>query len=49
MLLEEMLARLDTFEVAGPVTHLRSNFINGITSLPVDFVPARTRRPAVIA
>jgi cytochrome P450 len=49
LLLEEMLARLETFSVAGPVTHLRSNFINGITSLPVDFQPVDARRPVVIA
>ena len=49
LLLEEMLARLETFHVAGPVTHLRSNFINGITSLPVDFEPATARHPVVIA
>lgn len=49
MLLEEMCTRLEAFHVAGPVTHLRSNFINGITSLPVDFQPARARLPAVIA
>ncbi|WP_232534095.1 cytochrome P450 [Plantactinospora sp. KBS50] len=49
LLLEEMLARLDSFEVAGPVTHLRSNFINGITSLPMDFQPVTARRAAVIA
>lgn len=47
ILLEEMLARLDSFEVTGPVTHLRSNFINGITSLPVDLTPLRSKHQAV--
>jgi cytochrome P450 len=42
ILLEEMIARLDGFEVAGPVTHLRSNFINGITSLPMELRPLRS-------
>lgn len=49
LLLDEMLARLDSFHVVGPVTHLRSNFINGITSLPVDFQPVAARHPVVIA
>ena len=49
LLLAEMTARLEGFQVAGPVTHLRSNFINGITSLPVAFQPVAARRAAVIA
>jgi cytochrome P450 len=48
VLLEEMIARLDGFDIAGPVTHLRSNFINGITSLPVDLRPVRSRQPVVL-
>jgi cytochrome P450 len=44
VLLEEMIARLDGFDVAGPVTHLRSNFINGITSLPMELRPLRSAR-----
>jgi hypothetical protein len=44
LLLEEMLARLDDFQVVGPVTHLRSNFINGITQ-PSGGVPARRGPP----
>jgi cytochrome P450 len=47
LLLHEMLARLESFHVAGPITHLRSNFINGITSLPVNFQPVATRRAVV--
>jgi hypothetical protein len=39
-----MIARLDGFDVAGPVTHLRSNFINGITSLPMELRPLRSAR-----
>lgn len=39
LLLEEMVARLDGFELAGEPTHLYSNFINGITHLPVRFHP----------
>ncbi|MEV0699543.1 cytochrome P450 [Saccharopolyspora sp. NPDC050389] len=35
VLLEELIARCDRFELAGEVTHLYSNFINGITHLPV--------------
>jgi len=49
VLLEEMLARLESFQLAGPVTHLRSNFINGITSLPMELQPVRARRPVVIS
>jgi cytochrome P450 len=49
ILLEEMLLRLERVDLAGPVTHLRSNFINGITSLPVDLRPVRARHPVVIA
>ncbi|MEU2388992.1 cytochrome P450 [Streptomyces sp. NPDC012461] len=37
--IEEMLACLEGFELAGEVKHLCSNFINGITSLPVIFYP----------
>jgi cytochrome P450 len=49
VLLEEMIARLAGFQVAGPVTHLRSNFINGITSLPMELRPVPVRRPAMTA
>ncbi len=35
--IEEMVTRLEGFELAGDVRHLCSNFINGITSLPVVF------------
>lgn len=35
ILFEELLTRLPTLAPAGDAVHLRSNFINGITSLPV--------------
>jgi cholest-4-en-3-one 26-monooxygenase len=35
VLLEELLERCAGFEAAGPVQHLRSNFLNGIKHLPV--------------
>ena len=42
-LLAELVARAPDLAVAGPVTHLRSNFINGITSLPIALrVPVGT-------
>jgi cytochrome P450 len=44
VLLEEMLDRVEDVRLAGEVTHLYSNFINGITHLPVEFRPVR-RRP----
>lgn len=45
VLLEELLPLVERFEVAGEVRHLRSNFINGITSLPLAVHAARTRQP----
>ncbi|MDP9237513.1 MAG: cytochrome P450 [Chloroflexota bacterium] len=36
---EELLARLPDIELAGPVQRLRSNFINGIKHMPVQFAP----------
>ncbi|MFI7020093.1 cytochrome P450 [Streptomyces sp. NPDC050164] len=35
ILLEELLLVVERFEVAGDVRHLSSNFINGITRLPI--------------
>ena len=35
VLFEELLARMPDLEPAGPPRRLRSNFINGILSLPV--------------
>jgi cytochrome P450 len=38
ILWEEILKRFDRVEVAGPPTRLASNFVNGITALPVRLV-----------
>lgn len=46
--LEEMLAIVEHVDVAGPVAHLRSNFINGITSLPLAVTPS-VKVPAALA
>jgi cytochrome P450 len=35
ILWEEILSRFDRVEVVGPPERLRSNFIHGITRLPV--------------
>jgi cholest-4-en-3-one 26-monooxygenase len=35
VMFEELLARVDRVELAGPVRRLRSNFINGIKHMPV--------------
>jgi cholest-4-en-3-one 26-monooxygenase len=37
---EELLSRLPDMELAGPVSRLRSNFINGIKHMPVRYTPA---------
>ena len=39
VMFEELLRRLPDLELAGRVTQLRSNFINGIKSMPVRFTP----------
>jgi cholest-4-en-3-one 26-monooxygenase len=39
VLLEELLDRCGGIEAAGPVQHLRSNFLNGIKHLPVRLLP----------
>lgn len=36
---EELLPRLPDMELAGPVSRLRSNFINGIKHIPVRYTP----------
>jgi cytochrome P450 len=41
LLLDDLVAEVDRFEPAGEVTHLHSNFINGVTSLPVAVHPVR--------
>jgi cholest-4-en-3-one 26-monooxygenase len=40
VMLTELLRRMETIELAGPVRRLRSNFINGIKEMPVTFTPA---------
>ena len=37
IMFEEVLDRLDDIELAGPVSRLRSNFINGLKHVPVTF------------
>ena len=39
VMFEELFRRLPDLELAGPVARLRSNFINGIKSMPVRFTP----------
>jgi cytochrome P450 len=41
MLFEELTGRLESLEVTGPVTHLYSNWINGLVSMPVVGRPRR--------
>jgi cytochrome P450 len=47
-LVEELLLHTESFEVQGTVEHLYSNFINGITALPMRLVPARQSRSAPV-
>ncbi len=39
IMFEELFRRVPDLELCGPVTRLRSNFINGIKSMPVRFTP----------
>jgi cytochrome P450 len=39
LMFEELLPRLESIEVAGEVTRVRSNFVNGIKKLPVTVKP----------
>jgi cytochrome P450 len=39
VMFEELLARVDDVELTGTVAHVRSNFINGIKSMPVRVSP----------
>jgi cholest-4-en-3-one 26-monooxygenase len=41
IMFEELLRRLPDIRPAGPVERLRSNFINGIKRMPVEFTPER--------
>lgn len=43
VLFEEMFTMFEDFEPAGPVEHVASNFVAGITSLPVVGTPRRGR------
>jgi cholest-4-en-3-one 26-monooxygenase len=40
VMFERLLSRLPDMELAGPVRTLRSHFIDGIKSMPVEFTPA---------
>jgi cholest-4-en-3-one 26-monooxygenase len=40
VMFEQMLRRMPDFELAGDVKRLRSNFINGIKHLPIEFTPS---------
>jgi cholest-4-en-3-one 26-monooxygenase len=46
IMFDEILRRLPDMELAGPARRLRSNFINGIKSMPVRFSPERIRQVA---
>ena len=46
IMFEELLRRLPDITLAGPVSRLRSNFINGIKRMPVRFTPERARAAA---
>ena len=46
IMFEELLRRLPDIALAGPVSRLRSNFINGIKRMPVRFTPERARAAA---
>ena len=37
ILFEQLIARMDDIELAGEVRKLRSNFINGIKTMPITF------------
>ncbi len=39
IMFEELFRRIPDLELAGPIARLRSNFINGIKSMPVRFSP----------
>jgi cholest-4-en-3-one 26-monooxygenase len=41
VMFEELLRRFPDIRPAGPVSRLRSNFINGIKHMPVEFTPER--------
>jgi cytochrome P450 len=39
IMFEELLKRLPDIRQAGPIRRLRSNFINGVKTMPVEFTP----------
>jgi len=41
VMFEELLKRMPDLELDGPVRRLRSNFINGVKSMPVKFTPGK--------
>jgi hypothetical protein len=43
---DELLKRAPDMQLAGEVSRLRSNFINGIKHLPVSFTKTRIRSSA---
>ncbi len=43
LMFRELYTRLPDIELAGPPVQLRSNFINGVKSLPVSFTPGGLR------
>jgi cholest-4-en-3-one 26-monooxygenase len=46
LIFEELLRRLPDMQLGGPVRRLRSNFINGIKDMPVNFTPEPQRARA---
>jgi cholest-4-en-3-one 26-monooxygenase len=46
IMFEELLRRIPDLRLAGKVRRLRSNFINGVKEMPVEFTPERARRTA---
>ena len=40
LMFEELLPRLAAIELAGDVSRVRSNFVNGIKAFPVEITPA---------
>jgi cholest-4-en-3-one 26-monooxygenase len=40
LILESLARKVDKVELTGPISRLRSNFINGIKAMPVRITPA---------
>jgi cholest-4-en-3-one 26-monooxygenase len=45
IMITALLRTLPDMELAGPVSRLRSNFINGLKHMPVQFTPAKVAAP----